>query len=103
MKLVTFILVLFMSTFALSQTISIEAVHNSGTYSGTYSDGEVTPNLDWAVTLDIPMTQEVTLTPSLAYSRTNYLEYWSLWEGHETHLYVGLKFTYSISTKPLFE
>ena len=99
MKLVTFILVLFMSTFALSQTISIEAIHNSGTFTG----GEVAPNLDWAVTLDIPITQEVTLTPSLAYSRTNYLEYGSLWEGHETHWYVGLKFTYSISTKPLFE
>ena len=98
MKLVTLILVLFMSTFALSQTISIEAIHNSGTFTG----GEVAPNLDWAVTLDIPMTQEFTITPSLAYSRTNY-QFYTLQEAHETHWYVGFKFTYTISNKPLLE
>ena len=102
-------LFLLSSTFSIAQTLSFTPTYHIGNYGeGTTELGKMEPTLDWAVSLSVPLTEKISVTPSVYY-------YFALYKDHiqtqalsnlkyyETFWYIGMTFEYTFSDKPLFK
>ena len=82
-----------------AQSLAIKPVYHFGTYTG----GEVQPNFDWEVSLDIPLTYQLEFNTSFYYYNWKYEDHTPRWQFFEKYWLIGIGFTYIFSENPLLE
>jgi len=90
---------LIMLSSTQAQTLSVEPVYHFGEYGG----GKMEPGLDWSVSLSVPLTHKITISPSVYYYWARYRDFSPVITDFEQYLYLGVEFSYTFSSEPIFK
>jgi len=82
-----------------AQSLAIKPVYHFGTYTG----GEAEPGFDWEISLDIPLTDYITINTSLYFYDWKYEDHTPRWQFFEKYWLVSIGLEYHIFEKPLLE
>ncbi len=104
-----FLLLILLVSFTQAQTISVTPMYHSGVYSFLSDspfliEGSMEPSIDWEVSISIPLTERIGISPTVYYYNAIYTEPETPGiEFYERFWYISMSIEYTFSEDPLFE